>query len=62
MTWAQATVLIVPIITVVGAVVTVVVGYRLNQRAGRRERQAAVFAEALTAIEEYANRQRRYGR
>lgn len=54
MGWVQATALIVPVITVVGAVVTVVVTYGLNQRAGRRERQAKAFAEALTAIEEYA--------
>jgi hypothetical protein len=33
---AQATALIVPVITVVGAVVTVVITYGLNQRAGRR--------------------------
>jgi hypothetical protein len=54
MGWAQATALIVAIITVVGAVVTGAVTYWLNQRAGRRERQARAFAEALTAIEEYA--------
>jgi hypothetical protein len=54
MGWAQASALIVPVITVVGAVVTVVVTYGLNQRTGRRERQAKAFAEALTAIEEYA--------
>jgi hypothetical protein len=52
--WAQATALIVPVITVIGAVVTVAVTYGLNQRAGRRERQAKAFAEALTAIEDYA--------
>ena len=55
MGWVQATALIVPVITVVGAVVTVVATYGLNQRAGRRERQAKAFAEALTAIEDYAN-------
>ena len=54
MTWAQATGLIVPIITVVGAVVTVAVTYGLNQRADRREQQAKSFAEALTVIEDYA--------
>jgi hypothetical protein len=54
MGWAQATALIVAVITVVGAVVTGAVTYGLNQRAGRRERQARAFAEALTAIEEYA--------
>ena len=51
MGWAQATALIVPVITVVGVVVT----YGLNQRAGRRERQARAFAEALAVIEYYAN-------
>jgi hypothetical protein len=55
MGWAQATALIVPVITVVGAVIGVVVTYTLNQRTGRRERQARAFAEALTAIEDYAN-------
>jgi glucose uptake protein GlcU len=55
MGWAQAIALIVPVITVVGAVIGVVVTYSLNQRAGRRERQARAFAEALTAIEDYAN-------
>lgn len=54
MGWTQATALIVPAITVVGAVVTVAVTYGLNQRAGRRERQARAFAEALAAIEDYA--------
>jgi Flp pilus assembly protein TadB len=55
MGWAQAIALIVPVITVVGAVIGVVVTYSLNQRARRRERQARAFAEALTAIEDYAN-------
>jgi len=55
MGWAQATALIVPVITVVGAVTGVVVTYGLNQRAGRRERQARAFAEALAVIEDYAN-------
>jgi hypothetical protein len=54
MGWAQATALIVAVITVVGAVVTGAITYGLNQRAGRRERQARAFAEALTVIEEYA--------
>ena len=55
MGWAQATALIVPVITVVGAVIGVVVAYALNQRSGRRERQARAFAEALAVIEDYAN-------
>jgi hypothetical protein len=54
MGWAQATALIVPVITVVGGVVTIAVTYGLNQRAGRRERWAKAFAEALAAIEDYA--------
>lgn len=55
MGWAQATALIVPVITIAGAVTGVVVTYALNQRAGRRERQARAFAEALAAIEDCAN-------
>ena len=51
MSWAQAVALIVPI---VGAVTAVAVTYGLNQRTARRERQAKAFAEALTAIEDYA--------
>ena len=55
MGWAQATTLIVAIITGAGAVVAAAVTYGLNQRAGRREQQAKEFAEALATIEEYAN-------
>jgi hypothetical protein len=55
MGWAQATALIVPVVTIAGAVIGVVVTYALNQRAGRRERQARAFAEALAVIEDYAN-------
>ena len=54
MGWAQATALIVPVITVVGTVVTVAITYGLNQRAERRERRARAFAEALTVIEDFA--------
>jgi hypothetical protein len=53
MGWAQATTLIVPVITVFGGVATIAVTYGLNQRAGRRERQAKAFAEALATIEDY---------
>ena len=53
MGWAQATALIVPVITVFGGVATITVAYGLNQRAGRRERQAKAFAEALATIEDY---------
>ena len=55
MGWAQATTLIVAVITGAGAVVAAAVTYGLTQRAGRRERQAKAFAEALATIEEYAN-------
>lgn len=52
--WAQTVALIVPVIALAGAVLGAVITYRLNQRAARRERRAKVFAEALTAIEDYA--------
>jgi hypothetical protein len=55
MGWAQATTLIVAVITGGGVVIAAAVTYGLTQRAGRRERQAKEFAEALIAIEEYAN-------
>jgi Flp pilus assembly protein TadB len=62
MGWAQATALIVPVFTIVGAVIGVGITYALNQRAGRRERQARAFAEALAVIEDYANMPYRIGR
>jgi len=37
-----------------GGLVSVALTYNFNQRAARRERQTNVFAEALTAIEDYA--------
>jgi len=52
--WAQTAALIVPVITLFGAIITVAITYGLNQRATRRERQAKAFAEALAAIEDYA--------
>ena len=52
--WAQTVALTVPVITLIGAVVTVAVTYGLNQRAARRERKAKAFAEALTAVEDLA--------
>jgi hypothetical protein len=52
--WAQTAALIVPLITLFGAIITVAITYGLNQRATRRERQAKAFAEALAAIEDYA--------
>jgi len=39
---------------VAGALVSAALTYHLNQRTTRRERQANVFAEALRAIEDYA--------
>jgi hypothetical protein len=55
MGWAQATALIIAIITGAGAVVAAAVTYALTQRAGRRDQQAKAFAKALATIEEYAN-------
>ena len=52
--WAQAAALVGPAITLLGTAVTVAVTYALNQQAARRERRARSFAEALTAIEDYA--------
>ena len=54
MSWAQAAAFIVPVVTLAGAVITAAATYGLNQRAARRERLARAFAEALTAIEDYA--------
>ena len=53
-TWAQTAVLLGGVIAVAGAVVTATLTYGLNQRAARRERQSSAFAEALSAIEDYA--------
>ena len=39
---------------VAGALISVALTYGLNQRAARRERHSNGFAEALTAIEDYA--------
>lgn len=52
--WAQAVVLIAAFIAIAGGAITAALTYSLNQRAARRERQARAFAEALGAIEEYA--------
>jgi hypothetical protein len=41
-------------IAVAGSAIAVALTYALNQRAARRERQTRAFAEALTAIEDYA--------
>ena len=53
-TWAQTAALLAGAVAVVGALISVAVTYGLNQRAARRERQAKLFAEALAAIEDYA--------
>lgn len=53
-TWAQTAALLAGVIAVAGALVSVALTYNLNQRAARRERQTNVFAEALSAIEDYA--------
>jgi hypothetical protein len=53
-TWAQTTALLAGVIAVAGGLVSVALTYNLNQRAARRERQTNVFAEALSAIEDYA--------
>ncbi|MFG1928943.1 hypothetical protein [Cryptosporangium sp. NPDC048952] len=41
-------------ITVVGGALVAAMVYHLNQRAARRERRAKAFADALNAIEDYA--------
>jgi hypothetical protein len=56
MTWtaAQTTALLVPVIAIVGAALTALLTYALNQRSARRERRARAFGEALSVIEDYA--------
>ena len=54
MNWARAAAFIVPVITLAGAVITAAATFGLNQWAARRERLARTFAEALAAIEDYA--------
>ena len=53
-TWAQTAALLAGVTAVAGALISAALTYNLNQRAARRERQTNVFAEALTAIEDYA--------
>lgn len=53
-TWAQTAALLAGVTAVIGALISVAFTYSLNQRAARRERQANSFAEALSAIEDYA--------
>ncbi|MFI6396262.1 hypothetical protein [Nonomuraea sp. NPDC050540] len=52
--WAQTAVLIAATIAILGTTMTAALTYALSQRAARRERQAKVFADALSVIEEYA--------
>lgn len=49
-TWAQTVALIVPFIAMLGGILI----WALNHRAARRERRARAFADALAAIEDYA--------
>ncbi len=53
-TWAQTALLLAGLVSVAGALISVALTYGLHQRAARRERHSRVFAEALTAIEDYA--------
>jgi hypothetical protein len=53
-TWAQTAALLAGLIAVAGAAITAALTYGLNQRTARRERQIISFAEALSAIEDYA--------
>jgi hypothetical protein len=51
---AQTAVLIVAGIAIIGGVITTLVTYLLSQRAARRSQRAATFAEAIAAVEDYA--------
>ncbi|MFI7553850.1 hypothetical protein ACIBQ2_29420 [Micromonospora sediminimaris] len=53
-TAAQTAIVIVAVIAILGGVVSASITYTLNQRVARRERQAKAFAEALNAVEDYA--------
>ncbi|MGY4898659.1 hypothetical protein ACWEEK_24130 [Micromonospora aurantiaca (nom. illeg.)] len=53
-TAAQTAIVIVAVIAILGGVISASITYTLNQRAARRERQAKAFAEALNAVEDYA--------
>ncbi|PWR12622.1 hypothetical protein DKT69_23415 [Micromonospora sicca] len=53
-TAAQTAIVIVAVIAILGGIVSASVTYTLNQSAARRERQAKAFAEALNAVEDYA--------
>jgi hypothetical protein len=51
---AQTAIIIAALLAIFGAIVSAAITYALNQRAARRERLAQVFAEALHAVEDYA--------
>ncbi|WP_199752602.1 hypothetical protein [Actinoplanes sp. ATCC 53533] len=53
-TAAQTAIVVVAVIAVLGSAITAAVTYVLSQRAAQRERQAKGFAEALNAVEDYA--------
>ncbi|GIF40147.1 hypothetical protein BC793_108102 [Actinoplanes xinjiangensis] len=53
-TAVQTTAVLVPVIAIVGAALTALLTYGLNQRSARRERRARAFGEALSVIEDYA--------
>lgn len=53
-TAAQTAIVVVAVIAVLGSAITASVTYLLSQRAARRERAAKDFAEALSAVEDYA--------
>lgn len=53
-TAAQTAVVIAAVIAILGGIIAASVTYWFNQRAARRERRALVFAEALNAVEDYA--------
>ncbi|WP_024936265.1 hypothetical protein [Actinomadura welshii] len=53
-TWAQTAIVLAAAIAIVGAAITAVLNHGFNQRAVRREQRARTFAEALSAVEDYA--------
>ncbi|BBH70716.1 hypothetical protein ACTI_74010 [Actinoplanes sp. OR16] len=53
-TAAQTAVIVVAVIAVLGSAISAAITYLLSQRAVQRERRAKAFAEALNAVEEFA--------
>jgi hypothetical protein len=51
---AQTAIVIAAMIAIFGAIISAAMTYAFNQRAARRERLATMFAEALHAVEDYA--------